>query len=1181
MNYTGLGNKLREYLLGSMLLLLTTLGWGRQQNYYFETIGREEGLSHNMVYDLIQDKQGFIWAATKKGLNRYDGTSFKVFMKEPKTANGLTDDTFYSLVEDREGTIWAGTAKGLFTYSPVTERFTDVELRGRDGNVVRGAVRSLITEPSGNIWIAMSDTCVFRMTFERRSTCYSLRKYLSPEGKIRSLCVDSDGNLWIATLADGLFRLNYSTGVAENFKYGNGSKKENDFTKIIAFDGGSLLVGTKREGILYFSLKTHKFEQIPGIAETVANGSGGVLDIYKDSGGDIYAGTENGLYLYSENKLRYFIHDRNDKYSITGGGICAILKDREGGIWVGTYYGGLCHYSLYKSQFEKYYPTSGKDGELSGQNIRQFCNDGQGGLFVGTEDGGLYRLNLKDKEFRHLLPEVKTVNAVKLIGGQIYIGTENDGLFTCDPYTLKITHLSASSSIPERMIHSICGGRDGQLWIGTDTGLYLCRNDKVQSINEHNIRSIVHDILEDSDGNLWVATEEDGVYKFNTKIKSWQNYALSEIDASGNASAICILEDRSGDVWVGTEGSGIYYYDHIRSSFSKHYSTANGLPDAIVYSLVEDSEGKLWGSSSHGVFCFDPLTEEVENFDTRNGLPFDQFNYNSGLLCEDGKIYFGGVEGFTAFDPLHIKAVPYTPTLVFNYFRLAGEEVKVGAHGSPLEKSITLAKKVTLHPEQKNFSIGFTDLMFSPSPETTFLYKIEDLDDHWSEVSKSQILTFSNLPIGNHTLTIRARHPSTSEGIERSIIIKVLPPWYRTTLAYILYVIVCLAALCLGGKHIVRRIRKRNDKILSDLNLQKERELYNSKIDFFTRLTSEFRTPLTLIASPLGDVLSRIDKASPEYTTLSIVKRNANKMVKLINDLLNFRKIEDTHSLNYLHTNLSDKLREIVSQFPVQAYSHDIDINLQITPEGLEADIDREIFTKIINNILSNALESAKSRVNISTELTCERNFRVHVSNDGPRIPKNLTEKIFDPFVKINPSTRGIGIGLPFARNLAESHGGRLFLSQNGEPVEFTLELPLSQESAIGSIEDNFEANATLRSRKEENFSNELTKFIDEHMDDPELDVEKIAKGLCLSTPTLYRRLKSISELTPNDFVKLCRLKKAATLLQEREYKINEIAYIVGFSSSSYFSKCFYKQFGVLPKDVNKDTDIPDINNKH
>lgn len=1305
-----------------------------RSNFYFRSLGVEDGLSQNMIYAILQDRQGFMWFATQDGLNRYDGNSFKVYRKNLLAEGSLKSDAIFSLAEDAGGLLWIGTDNGVYLYDPLYDCFGSLPLRTQEGMAVTGIVRTIEPDAQGNMWVAVSDKGVFCVTPQREMRFYSLQQYQKQgQGMIRDLCFDGKGNLWIATYQQGVLKLDPSTGYVKQFlphesrSYISG----NDVNALCLLDAETLLVGTVSHGLMKLNLRDERFSVV--LEKDDEGKTLFVRQVCVDRNGKVWIGTETGGYLYSphDGTFTHFRHIFNDPYSLSDNAIHSICQDREGGMWLGTFFGGVNYFTEAFARFEKYYPLPGA-GFISGKSISEFCEDARGNLWIGTEDGGLNCFDPVHKTFAKGFVPADNIHALLCDGDKLWIGSFSEGLFVLDLNTRRVRRYRSSSSketLNNDNIYSIYKDRNGTIWIGTMAGLhrYLSPADCFEAVHSKEITSQVNDIQEDGDGIVWFATLGQGVFSYDKKQDVWEHYPIPvKTDVIRGKMAVCLLEDNTHGLWIGTEGAGLVYYDKRARAFTEHYNVENGLPNNVIYRLLKDADGCVWGSTNKGLFRIDPQTKKIQVYTHSDGLLGDQFNYKSGFVSRTGKMYFGGVKGFVAFEPHDVLSSPVSPRVVLNSFQLNNVEVPVGP-GSLLENSITHTRQITLSPGQSIFSLGFAALSYVSPQSTEYAYKLEGWDQDWICVGHSHRVTYSNLPPGAYTFHVKVAGAGGLRGeAATSLDIRVLPPFYRTVWAYLCYALLAVLLIYYGIRRYARRLKKRNEGAMALLERRKEKELYDSKINFFTNVTHEIRTPLSLIKAPLDEVMKQIKPSDACFDHLSIIQRNANRLLKLVNELLDFRKAEAQGlRLNFVRADVAVLVSETVRRFLPAANVKNICFREAYPTTGLMADVDVEVFTKILSNLFNNALKHAATFVSVRLESYGD-SFRLVVANDGDRIPSEHAGRIFDPFVKLDENSLGTGIGLPFARTLIEAHKGRIFVDVNLPQATFVLELPLRQEVAITlmgdseeelpaedghtvadavalpdfshrqvllSVEDNEEfqnfmagqlkadyevlkarngeealallakqtvdlvisdvmmpvmdglalckeikenlryshipvvlltAKISLQSqldglktgadeyiakpysidflrarienllanrkkirdsyrqspesaveviahsKADEDFLHSLVEAIHTRLDEVDLDVDALAVMMNMSRATLYRKVKSISELTPNDFIRLIRLKKAAELLREKEYRINEIAFIVGFSSSSYFSKCFYKQFGVLPKDFER-----------
>lgn len=1299
-------------------------------NFNFRSVEVENGLSQNMVYSILQDQQGFMWFGTQDGLNRYDGIEFKIFKKNKRDPGSIGSNAIFSLLQNNDGKIWVGTANGVYLYNPVFESFAHLEARAIRGERVNGIVRDIKKDSYGNIWMATSKEGLFCYTRSGRLIYYPFRSV-----DLRRIEFDTFGNVWLATYSYGLIMVNPRNSQATYFHFAdnNADTESNSINDLYLLNSGSLLIGTVNKGVQLFDLRTRKFS--PYIEKGKDGNPLFVRRIYRADNSHLWIGTETGLYIYNI-VARNFINLRhifNDPYSISDNAIHSIYRDREGGMWVGTFFGGVNYCADSYSYFEKYYPVNGENS-ISGKSISEMCEDDAGHIWIGTEDAGLNMFDPANNIFTRGILQNKNIHSLLVDGGQLWVGTFSKGLFLVNLKTGNSRSFRSSfkkNSLCDDNIYSICKDGAGIVWIGSMTGLqyYSPRTNDFVRVQEHIIKSQVNDIIEDAQGILWFATIGNGIFSLDKRSQRWMHYTpyFKDNDFVGKA-VVCLLQDHKRRIWAGTEGGGLCIFDRRSNSFKSIYSTENGLPDDVIYKLLEDSKGNIWGSTNNGLFKLNPDKGRITTYTYANGLLGNQFNYKSGLKSRNGKLYFGGVKGFVAFDPNNLSVNTKKPPVVINSFQIQNKEVSLNDKKSPLKQSITLTKEITLPYRLSSvFSIGFAALSYVFPQGNHYAYKLEGKDRDWIYTSdlRHQV-NYSDLPPGTYVFKVKA---SNNDGVWNNegmtLKINILPPFYKTFWAYLLYLVIILAVIGYIIKSYLDKVQRQNIQFQQELERDKEKELYSAKIDFFTHVTHEIRNPLSLIKAPLEEIIRNADKSNRNWENLSIMQRNVDRLLKLVNELLDFRKAESKGlNLNFVRSDVISIIKETIDQFVPTANLKGISVNINITESTFYADVDPEILTKILSNVFANALNHAESFIEIKFSKDPDK-FKITVSNDGEIIPIEYSEKIFEPFFKLNANVQGSGLGLPFVRSLLELHGGSIsydkfqrdkntfmielpvhqencirfeedggqpdyieekdpllediikkgskkaillvedneefqeFLSkqlslaycvlkaQNGEQaleilhkenvdmvisdivmpgmdgltlcktikenINFShipviiltartamdskieglkngadeyIEKPYSIEYLVAKIESIFETrkkiseaykhapelayNNIVHSKADEEFLNKLIKIIESRLEDGDLDVDQLAGAMNISRATFYRKLSSISELTPNEFILLVRLKKAAELLLENEYRVNEIAYIVGFSSPSYFSKCFYKQFGVLPKNFSQ-----------
>ena len=1304
-----------------------------EEHYYFKNLSIRNGLSQNTVNAILQDRKGFMWLGTKDGLNRYDGLSFRKFKHDAANPRSIGNSFITSLYEDFNGNIWVGTDAGVYIYYPEKEAFEEFDCQSLEKTRIERSVSMIAGDKQGRVWIAVEAQGMF--CYDTRQKL--LRNYPLSEisSNIKCFTFDSGGTLWLGFYGDGLY---YSKdNLATVHPYGSPEDGKREFeggviTKIVQGNYNCLYIGSVKEGVSELNLTSGQVRNLLAIDES--GESIFCRDLLPYSDNELWIGTESGIYIYNL-RTAQFIHLRAslyDSYSLSDNAIYALYKDREEGLWIGSYFGGVDYYPRQYTYFAKYYPKNIANS-LHGKRVREFCRADDGTLWIGTEDGGLNHFNPKTKEFHFFEPSAgfTNIHGLCMDGSHLWVGTFSKGLRVIDTRTGVVlrtyTEGHTPHSLNDNSIFSICRTSAGEIYLGTLFGLlrYNRTQDSFDCIPELNGK-FVYDIKEDSYGNLWLATYANGAYCYDVSARRWKNYVFDAEDERSLPydKVLSVFEDSYRQIWLTTQGGGFCLFHPDTETFTR-YGLKDGLPNDVVYQIVEDDDRFLWLTTNNGLVRFDPKTMEMKVFSTANGLPTNQFNYRSGFKDEAGNIYLGSINGFVAFDPRTFAENRQVPAVAITDFLLFNKEVSVGETDSPLKSSITFSDKVVLTADQNSFSFRIAALSYQAPRMNKLMYKLEGFDEGWLTIGESPLVTYSNLGYGDYVFKVKA---SNSDGVwneqETSLHLSILPPFYLSGWAYCFYVLFFMGCLVCVIFYFKRRNYWKQHRQMEMLEQEKEREVYHAKIDFFTNVAHEIRTPLTLIKGPLENIILKKEVDSETKEDLYIMKQNTERLLNLTNQLLDFRKTETRgFRLNFTECDVVAVLRETYLRFTSLAKQKGLDFILELPQECFMADVNQEALTKIISNLLNNGVKYASTYLRISLE-TDEKVFHIRTFNDGEMIPDTMKEEIFKPFVRLDKEdevTTGTGIGLALSRSLAELHQGSLMMEKGEEVNCFCLTLPVNQDSTITLsaenvsqveenscgweqeetdtkekkpmilvVEDNpdmlafirkqltteysvltamngiealavldnhyvnlvvsdvmmpqmdgFELCKTIKSdlsyshipvvlltaktniqskieglelgadayiekpfsveyllanisslihnreklrqtfakspfvaantmaltKADEEFIWKLNDIIQANLHNPEFSMEDMADALKMSRSSFYRKIKGVLDLSPNEYLRLERLKQAAQLLKEGKSRVNEICYTVGFNSPSYFSKCFLKQFGVLPKD--------------
>ena len=715
--------------------------------------------------------------------------------------------------------------------------------------------------------------------------------------------------------------------------------------------------------------------------------------------------------------------------------------------------------------FSNYFPVNGRNS-ISGNVVRNICQDKYGNLWIGTEDAGLNKFIPKKGRFEKFLPtgsqssiSYYNINGLAVDDDELWIGTFEHGLDVMNIRTGKVVrHYTASldeNSLKSNFITTIYKTRSGEILIGTYLGLYQYnrKNNNFDIIKQVSADAYIYTICEDHEGTVWVGTVGDGIYYFNPTTKDMGNLNIKIFGKQNRIrnNVIAIFEDSNNTLWFSTEGSGVTAYFPSTKTY-KNYTTQDGLPSNLIFTVMEDQQKKIWMSTSKGLASFNPTTKHFQIYTQPNGIFNSQFNYNSGYKDKDGILYFGSLSGMTSFNPTNFREGKFTPDLYINSIQVNNAELTIDSNKSALKKSIIYTDKITLSHDQSSISLSFSLLSFIAPKMTQYEYKMEGIDPSWTYLKTNRRIYYTNLPTGNYVFRIKALDSKGIAAIkEKNLAIEILPPWWTSKIAYGLYIL-----LFIGINYFVilfyhNRVTFKNKIKLFHYQNVKEKELYQTKINFFTHLAHEIRTPLTLIIGPLEKVKD-VTAGMPDIkSSLYFMEKHTKRLLDLTNQLLDFRKLE-THDirLTFSQVNINQILSDIFSSFKSVAEEKQLSFDLSLPKENIVVDIDEEMLVEILNNMFSNATKYAAGIIFVKLGYAegKENAFMIEVTNDGYKIPFELREQIFEPFFRINKtsSLNGTGIGLSISRSLAEIHSGLLYLKEQPDHLNtFVLIIPIAK----------------------------------------------------------------------------------------------------------------------------------------
>ncbi len=1041
------------------------------QSYYFRHYQVENGLSNNAVICSVQDKNGFLWFGTKDGLDRFDGYSFKVFRNDPSAPGSIGNNFIHSLYEDRNGILWAGTENGLYEYDASSESFALLP------GSANAPTRDIIMDSHGNLWFIGG----FRI-FKYAGQTKKLENFEENNHfEATSICISADETIWISTTGGLLKKYDAVANVfQDNDMFKHSSPVVSKWIeKIYTANSRSILIGTSNQGVKLFDIAAGTYKDIL----TYNNDKTEIFvrNFVQATTTTYWIATESGIFIYDiqTGRTANLQKKYNDPYSIADNAVYSFCKDREGGIWATTYFGGINYYTAHNITFNKWFPKTGENS-LSGNVIREIHEDKYGNLWIGTEDAGLNKYDTITKTFTHYQPSqnkrsISYTNIHGLLANndELWIGTFEHGLDVMNIRSGEvIQHYSMGSgerALKSNFIYCIEQLNKNEITLGTARGAYTY-NRKTNSFSQMPglpVNNWYTCIIKDHKGVIWASTYGSGILFYDPATKVTGNFRFSAADTNTIASdrVNSIFEDSKNNLWFATE-SGLCKFDRKKNSFQR-FTSKNGFPSNFILNILEDDAHNLWISTSKGLVCFDPLTEQPVIYTRVNGILNDQFNFNSAYKDHRGTMYFGSGKGLISFNPGEFSKNKFIPPVYITGFQVFNHELPIGKKGSALTESVTSSPKITLTYDQSTFSIDFAALSYMAPEACEYAYKMEGLDKDWTYLKTNRKAYFTQLATGSYTFKVKASNNSLVWNTkETTLEIEILPPWWASIWAYICYGVALIAAVLYIIRSYHNRAEEKNRRKIEQLEIAKEKELFRAKMEFFTNVAHEIKTPLTLIKGPLEKVMLK-SAALPEIKdSLRIMDRNTNRLIDLTNQLLDFRQTEiKGFSLSFTKANVTESLQEVCAEFKLIAEQKNITLNIEMPALIIYAHLDIEAFNKILTNLLSNAIKYAASEVFVILQPLDDddKTFAIQFKNDGFVIPYEMRNKIFEPFFRLKETQkqRGTGIGLALSLSLAQLHKGAITLQ---EPVNgmntFILTIPLHQGNTVEVPIENYSLTA-------------------------------------------------------------------------------------------------------------------------
>jgi signal transduction histidine kinase/ligand-binding sensor domain-containing protein/DNA-binding response OmpR family regulator len=1083
-----------------------------------------------------------MWFGTRYGLNKYDGYKFTVYLHDPADSTSIGSNSIETLFEDRTGVLWIGTNQGgLNKFNREKENFTRYIFNNNGPNQLQSNSISQIAgfqyKGKNVLWIGTQNG-LYKMDM----TSQKFKHYLPsnkdfPYNYIEAMVVDSSGMLWLGCTEGGLYKFNPETEQFTNFLHdpnNPNSLNDNRVTSLFLDKSGILWIGTFYRGLSRFDPKKEQFIHFqPDPDKPGSISDEFVHSFFEDQNAVLWISTAGGgLNRFDREKeeFTHYQHKPGDPTSLCDNTVLCVYKDRSSVLWIGTF-GGINKIDPRKKQISYFKQMPGNPNSLMDIYIWSICEsnwDDNINLWIGIKTGGLSKLDRRMGKYTHYqynpkkssgLPSNHILSLYEDRSGILWIGTYGDGLIKfnqkTEAYTQYMNDRNNPKTISCDIINSIFEDSKGNLWIATRTGGLNKLDRNTDNFSQIGIRMHTLYVYEDKSGIIWLATLQ-GLKKYDPETEKFHTYINDpENPNSINTDQVNYIyesdQDDSDVLWIGTSGGGLNKFERNTEIFT-HFTVDDGLPDNVINGILEDDHGNLWLSTNKGLSRFNSVTQKFRNYDVNDGLLSNQFNLGVCSKSFNGEMLFGSTKGLIAFHPDSLLDNIHIPEIVITEFQLFNENVEIEKLNSiendefyKLTAAISQLKEIELSYKENIFSFEFAALDYRSPQKNQYAYKMEGVDPDWVYTDASRrFATYTHLDPGEYTFTVRG---SNNDGVWKeegtSIKIVINPPWWRTNLAYMLYVF--LAGFIVFGiwRFQSNRLKMIHQLEIKHLHAEKLEEVDRMKSRFFANISHEFRTPLTLIKGPVKQMLQGefIGNVKDQY---KMILRNSDRLLGLINQILDLSKLEsDEIKLQVAETDIIHYLRGIVLSFSPLAESKKVTLKFNFTENSLTGYIDLDKLEKIVNNLLSNAFKFTPENGEVAvyvipTKVGIQKSKRIlyprqkagrqvrddihshlqfTVSNTGDGIPSDHINKIFDRFYQADDNYikdgESSGIGLALTKELVEVYHGEIAVSSiPDKTTTFVVTLPIARECFK---EDEIKETTETGGRRQETENSEIS----------------------------------------------------------------------------------------------------------
>jgi len=1073
--------------------------YSQETNKPYIFVNIKDGTTQRAVSSIIQDQEGFIWMGTNgAGLNKYNGLDYISYKKELNNPKSLNSSLIHSSYVDSNNRLWIGTEVGLNLYDRELNQFIDINLYQQPPKKENIKVHSIFEDTNGDLLIGTHEHGLFVIDpVSLKSKRIVVESPLEISYLLINTIVKTKDETVLVGTDQGLFEYSNSKNhlSLHNIATLQGVKKINKNIVSMMVDANSALwIGTHSEGLIRVTGSEDGNYSINTYPITNKR----ILCMLQIPDGNIFCGTENdGLFVMGQNGkiIKNYRHNKFDKNSIKSNSIWSLFLDEQERIWMGYYNKGVGVYDEYYDKFPDIESVPNMPNSLESGAVTGIQKDTKGRLWISMDGGGVDIYDPIQKTFVHLAdPGNHIASGLDNIDIQtifidsrenVWVGSWGSGIYYLEKNSTSFINYNVenTNNLISNRILSFAEDPDGIIWIGSfSSGLhsYNPHTKKFthydsEPFDTNNINySDIRQVFIDSYNDIWICSNL-GVYKINRidnenlEVESMTKKMFGNEDTRDSHLFLSIYEDTQKNLWIGTDGNGLCKYTRNNETFI-WYNKANGFDKETVSTIIESNNKRLWIGGNEGLSEFNLETGIITNFTVNDGLLSNDFNYGAVYKDEKGTLYFGSYEGVNYFNPEEILVNQNKPKVYLSDFKLFNESVEPKAKGSPLEKVISETKNITLTHEQSVFTIDFVCINHTRSEKNQYAYYLEGFENSWNYIGTNRSATYTNLPPGDYVFKVKA---SNNDGLwnetPTTLNLKILPPWWLSRSAILLYALIGILFSFLIFIFINYRLKeKRLIKYERDKRIQEE-ALNEKKIQFFTNISHEFRTPLTLILNPLEDIIlnKKLSLSENVKEKLRIIHKNTNRLTRLIDELMDFRRLQfNKIAVNASEIAIVNLVEEVAGHFEEEALQKNIMLSVEYDDSSMRIWGDLSMLEKIIFNILSNAFKVTPENGVVTVNI-CRGNspvffplidkkepfpgVEISIEDTGIGIKKEETEKIFERFYQAKEMDKqyygGTGIGLEVVKSFIDLHKGKITVeSKEGTGTKFRVFLPLGNE---------------------------------------------------------------------------------------------------------------------------------------